>query len=607
MNESFLAPLFARVGGPRQAAIIAVGVAVTALVFGVSRWATRPTMVPLFADIPVEQVKPMTDKLAESGIAYELDASGSTILVASGDLARARVDLAAEVMPNSTRPGLELFDKPSWGMTDFTQKVNYRRALEGELERTIGKMQDVEAVQVHLALEETPMFRETERPSKASVTLRMLGGRQPSGETVRGIASLVAGSVGGLQPEHVTVVDARGQALTTADDGSPSGLTSRQLSVQREVEGYLETKADKLLSSLVGAGNARVQVAASVNFNKVERTTQAVDPERQAMASEQKAEVTPSTPQQGAGYATSTTAYENTRSVENFTGAIGNVTRLTVAVLVADKVTWVPDTTAAAGDSATAGAAGAAGDSTADSSAARAPAPLVPVVTVRTPEELARIETLVRTALGVDSARGDVVSVVSAPFDMPAPIVRDSVAAPQDFVSQLQANPKPVVAVAALVVLLVFGLVVMRMLRGRPALPAATAAAAITEGSAALALPPAPNYDAFQVPADPAALPAGAGQMPAFPQPSAMAPPQLGAGNGGFPGFPGMDGAPAPEWMDAAQQGGGASAAMPAPPMPRQPLVLPPQASTPERDQAIATIEQRPDAAIRVIRSWLRS
>jgi flagellar M-ring protein FliF len=113
MNESFLAPLFARVGGPRQAAIIAVGVAVTALVFGVSRWATRPTMVPLFADIPVEQVKPMTDKLTESGIAYELDASGSTILVASGDLARARVDLAAEVMPSATRPGLELFDKPS--------------------------------------------------------------------------------------------------------------------------------------------------------------------------------------------------------------------------------------------------------------------------------------------------------------------------------------------------------------------------------------------------------------------------------------------------------------------------------------------------------------
>lgn len=598
MNDSFLSGLFARVGGPRQAAIIAVGVAVSVLVFGVSRWATRPTMVPLFTDVPMEQVKGMTDKLTEAGIPYELDATGNTILVTSADLARARVDLAAEVLPGSSRPGLELFDKPSWGMTDFTQKVNYRRALEGELERTIGKMQDVEAVQVHLAIEEAPMFRAEERPSKASVTLRMLGGRQPAAETVRGIASLVAGSVGGLRPEHVTVVDARGQALTTADDGSPSGLTSRQLMVQREVEGYLEAKANTLLSSLVGAGNARVQVAATVNFNKVERTTQAVDPDRQAMATEQKAEVTPSTPQQGAGYATSTTAYENTRSVENFTGAIGNVTRLTVAVLVADKVTYVPDTTAQAVDTAAAGGAAQA-DSTADSAAVRAPAPLVPLVTARTPEELARIETLVRTALGVDSARGDLVSVVSAPFDMPPlPAARDSVAAPQDLVGRLQANPKPVVAVVALLVLLVFGLVVTRMLRGRPAAPARAAAAAIAEGSGTLALPPAPSYESFQVPNDPAALGAG-NQMPAFPQASAMAPPQLLAGT---PGFPGMDGAPAPEWMDAAQ-GGGAAAA----PVPRAPLVLPPQTSTPERDQAIATIEQRPDAAIRVVRSWLRS
>ena len=140
--------LFGRVGGTRQAAIIAVGVLVTALVFGVSRWATAPTMVPLYADIPIESVGKMTDKLAESAIAFELDRAGNTILVASGDLARARVALAREAMPEAGRPGLELFDKPSWGMTDFTQKVNYRRALEGELERTIGRMRDVKAVQV---------------------------------------------------------------------------------------------------------------------------------------------------------------------------------------------------------------------------------------------------------------------------------------------------------------------------------------------------------------------------------------------------------------------------------------------------------------------------
>jgi flagellar M-ring protein FliF len=131
--NSLLDSLMGRLGGGRQIAIIAVGVLVTALVFGVSRWATAPTMVPLYADVPVENVKAMTDKLTESGIAYELDRTGTTIMVASGDLARARVDLAAGDVPNAGRPGLELFDKPTWGMTDFTQKVNYRRALEGEL------------------------------------------------------------------------------------------------------------------------------------------------------------------------------------------------------------------------------------------------------------------------------------------------------------------------------------------------------------------------------------------------------------------------------------------------------------------------------------------
>jgi flagellar M-ring protein FliF len=558
MNDSVVAPLLARLGGPRQAGIILVGVVVTALVFGVSRWATRPTMVPLFADLPVGQVKGMTDRLTEATIPFQLDATGTTILVASGDVARARVELAAGETPDAGRPGLELFDKPSWGLTDFTQKVNLRRALEGELERTIGKMQDVEAVQVHLALEEATMFRAEERPSKASVTLRMAGGRQPSPETVRGIASLVAGSVGGLRPEHVTLVDSRGQALMTGDDGSLGGLTNRQLSVQREVEGYLEAKADRLLSSLVGAGNARIQVAAVVNFNKIERTTQSVDPERQVTASEQRAEVTPSTPQQGAGYATSSTAYENSRSVENFSGAIGNVTRLTVAVLVADRVTYpapAPDTVPA--------------------DSARAAAPPAPVVIARTPEELARIETLVRSALGVDSARGDVVSVVSAPFDLPAPpMVRDTVPAPpRDLVGRLLENPKPVVAVVALLVLLVLGLVVTRMLRSaplRPRVSAPAAALALPGGSAELRLPdPAMAVEA------------------ALPVPEPV--PQLAAGPD--------DGSamlPVP-------------AVAPAPP-PRPALPPPPQiASTPERDQALSLIESRPDAAVRVIRNWLHN
>jgi flagellar M-ring protein FliF len=523
--NSLMESLFGRLGAGRQIAIIAVGVIATALVFGVSRWATQPTMVPLYADIPVENVKAMTDKLTETGITYELDRTGSTIMVPSADLARARVNLAAEAMPTGGRPGLELFDKPSWGMTDFTQKVNYRRALEGELERTIGKLKNVEMVQVHLALEDAQMFKANERPSKASVTLKMSGGETPRAETVHGIASMVANSVGGLDPEHVTIVDERGQALTLEDEGSVAGLSSRQLAVQREVESYMEEKADKLLNSLVGVGNARVQVAASINFDKVERTVQAVDPERQALATEQKAEVTPSNPTQGAGSTNTATSYENTKSVESFSGAIGNVKKLTVAVLVADKVTMpVPDTTQ--------------------------PTAPAPVITARTTDEIARIETLVRNALGVDSTRGDMISVVSAPFDMPAPpvIARDSVLPPQDMLSKLQANPKPIVAIAALVVLLVIAVVSVSALKPRKSPQTA---------SDPLALLPPPNG------------------YPELPASTAM-----------------QDATPYEEEFVEP---------------PKRPVRLPPMATTPERDQAIATVEQRPDAAVRVVRGWLRS
>ena len=528
--SSLLESITGRPVGGRQAAIIAVGVLVTAAVFGVSQWATRPTMVPLYANVPVESVKAMTDKLTESGITYELDAAGTTIMVASADLARARVDLAAGEIPNAGQPGLELFDKPTWGMTDFTQKVNYRRALEGELERTIGKMKDVKSVQVHLALEDDQLFKENERPSKASVTLAMQGTARPSDDVVRGIASLVASSVGGLEPERVTIVDERGEALTMQDEGSLAGLSSRQLAVQREVETYMEQKADKLLMSLVGAGNARVQVAASINFDKVERTVQAVDPERQALATEQKAEVTPSTPQQGAAYSTTATSYENTRSVENFSGAIGNVRKLTVAVLVADKVTMP----------------------TADSTAA---VPPTPVVTARTPEELARIESLVRNALGVDSLRGDMISVVSAPFDMPAPPVAKTPepAPPQDLLGKIQQNPKPIVALAALVVLLILGLVTIVLLKPKkvvlPPLP-----------EQPVALPSATSYAELPASTD---MQLAMSADPAFNQ-QAMLEEQ------------------------------------------RRNIVLPPPPTTPEREQAIATVEQRPEAAVRVVRSWLR-
>src|SRR5437773_5879137 len=149
-----LAPLFDRIGGPRRALVLLVGLGAAALIFGVSRWASEPTWVPAFTGVPLESVGQMTDKLDQAGVKYKLERGGADIMVAATDVAKARVALARGGMPNAGRPGLELFDQPSWGMTDFTQRINYRRALEGELERTIGKMSGIESAQVHLVLHE---------------------------------------------------------------------------------------------------------------------------------------------------------------------------------------------------------------------------------------------------------------------------------------------------------------------------------------------------------------------------------------------------------------------------------------------------------------------
>ena len=275
---------------------------------------------------------------------------------------------------------MELFDQPSWGMTDFTQRMNYRRALEGELERTIGQMRGVESAQVHLALNESPAFAPLDRPSRLRGA-QAARWRHPGPMWCRASPHLVASSVDGVDAERVTVLDDSGRLLSLPyEPGSPAALASRELEMRRELERYLEDKAEQLVAQVVGPGNVRVQVAADINFDKVDRTVEALDPDQQVVASEQRAEIIPG-PQGGAGSSNVTTSYLNTRTVESFSGAVGGIQRLSVAVLL--------NAPAAGGKDA--------------------PAPL-PAATV------AQVDALVRNAVGFRPGRGDQISVASIAF-----------------------------------------------------------------------------------------------------------------------------------------------------------------------------------------------
>ncbi|MEO8562946.1 MAG: flagellar basal-body MS-ring/collar protein FliF [bacterium] len=426
-----------RVGGGTRVLIIAVGVLAMGLIFGVSQWASRPEWAPAFSGVPLENVGQMTDKLDQAGVKYKLERGGADILVATTDLAKARVALARGGMPNAGRPGLELFDQPSWGMTDFTQRINYRRALEGELERTIGKMRGVDAAQVHLVMHETQGFGAAEKPAEASIVIKLQSGAEPTPDVVKGIAHLAASSVDGLTSDHVTIVDDGGRLLSEGDEGqaeTAEGMSSKQFQLEREVETYLRAKAERLLAQAVGAGNARVQVNAAINFDRIERRTEAMDPDKQVISSESKSEIVPGT-QGGAAQTNTGTTYENSKLVETFSGAIGNLRRVTVAVLVAEKRDSQP------------------GDKTTRS---------IP----RTDAEIKQIEALVRTAVGLDSTRGDVVTVVSMPFDAPVRVIEPPA---RDLLQTMQAVQRPAIGVIGLLLAFILALLVLKALTNRPA------------------------------------------------------------------------------------------------------------------------------------------
>ena len=204
---------------PRQRTIMIGGA--TAAIIGLLVFVfvlSKPEYKVLYSGLTQEEAQTIAKRLAEKGVSYDMSSDGASLKVAPDELDKARLDLASQGLPRSGRLGFEIFDKPNWAGSDFAEKVNYQRALEGELERTIQTIQAVEAVRVHLVMPRESLFTEREREAKAAVVLKLHTSRLEE-ESVRAITFLVASSVDTLKPENVTVVGADGRPLSQGGRG----------------------------------------------------------------------------------------------------------------------------------------------------------------------------------------------------------------------------------------------------------------------------------------------------------------------------------------------------------------------------------------------------
>lgn len=253
-------------------------VAVVGVVVGSGYWIAQPTYSLLVADMDSETASSVIAKLKEQKVAYQLGDGGRTVSVPVEKVDELRLEFASGGLPSAGRIGFEIFDRSAFGTTEFLEHVNYRRALEGELARTIGTLSEVNSARVHIAMAKDSLFVEQEQPAKASVVLRLKANRPLAPATVKGIANLVAGSVESLRPESVVILDTFGRSLTRPADDTESGGSSTQAERQQQIERDLSSRVVALLEPVVGTGRVRVNVAAHLNSDSVEETEEHWDP-----------------------------------------------------------------------------------------------------------------------------------------------------------------------------------------------------------------------------------------------------------------------------------------------------------------------------------------
>lgn len=347
----------------------------------------------LFSNLTNEDAGNIVGKLSEQKIPYKLSASGGAISVPAEKVAELRLSLAAAGLPQGGGVGFEIFDNKTLGSTEFEQQLNYRRALQGELSRTINGLDEIQSSRVHIALPKDSLFTEQQKKSTASVTLRLKSGKSLRPAQIDGIVHLVASSIEGMKPEDVMVVDSRGAILSAMQsDSKLSKMTAQQSDYQRNMEKDLAARIQTMLENVVGQGKAAVRVSAELDFRIMEKTEESYDPEAQVVRSTQRnaekenaispAGAVSENPQKEK--VDEIINYEINKVVSKTVMPVGETKKLSIAVLVDGKYTK--------------------NDQNEE------------VYQALTKNEIESIEDLVRKSAGFNAQRGDQVVVTNLPF-----------------------------------------------------------------------------------------------------------------------------------------------------------------------------------------------
>jgi len=394
-----------------------VGIAVLlagATIAAVVHYRTESDFRALYTGMAPEDAAPVVQKLRESGVDYRLSDNGGSVLVPSEHLADSRLTLAAAGLPKSGRIGFELFDKTNFGATELVEHINYQRALEGELERSVMSMEGVVQARVHLTLPRESVFLDQQQAAKASVMVRLRPGTHLSAQNVTALCNLAASAVEGLAPDGVAVIDMDGNLLShpkrASGQGGDSGVTSEALEVRQSIERDLVAKINATLEPLLGADQFRAGASVDCDLTSGEQEEETYNPDQSVMVSSQKSEDSnergaataggvPGTaanlPQNktgtsggGSSHRTENVTYQTSRIVRHTRIPQGVVRKMSLSVLVGQPFKWE-----------------GAGKSRHQ------------VVVPPSPETLQKIHDLVAGVTGLDANRGDQLIVETLPFE----------------------------------------------------------------------------------------------------------------------------------------------------------------------------------------------